>query len=58
MELTEEYLDTRFMGGQRTVHIHRNVYRTWIQRERLGIVEIELPCTLRGDDALFNFYQR
>jgi hypothetical protein len=31
----------------------------WIQRQRLGIVEIELPCTPREVmNAVFNFYQR
>jgi hypothetical protein len=44
------------MGGhnERFIYIEMCI-GAWIQRERLGIVEIELPCTLRGDECPVQF---
>jgi hypothetical protein len=59
-EDSRPYLDTEFMDGYnvRSVLIELNIGQ-WKERERLGIVEVEVPCTPRRVmDAIFAFYQR
>ena len=59
-EESKAYLDTTFMDGYnvRFMYIELTI-GLWQERERLGIVEIELPCTPRQVmDAIYTFYQR